>query len=221
VGRDADPPHYTQVDHQSADGRQQYDLLLNACTIGSELEGYVPIHLFYNELTVPFDTSEGWRCDSVFPGDPSEFGVTFARTEDIKVIADARLALNIRGRARFPYDLFRGVSRPWLCLLCTTGGGCRNGAHGTPWPPMLARNSPTDSGGFGSRPNFSPEPWPDAPIEPRAWTPSSDDAATEAMYGVLLEPGSAALEAARDAVRPFARAALIVDISASNRTVAP
>lgn len=40
-------------------------------------------------------------------------------------------------------------------------------------------------------------------------------------YGVLLEPGSAALEAARDAVRPFARTALIVDISASNRTVAP
>ena len=62
-----------QLGHRAADGRLQYDLLLNACATGSVLEGYVPIHLFYNELTVPFDTTHGWGCESVFPGDRSEF----------------------------------------------------------------------------------------------------------------------------------------------------
>ena len=211
VSRDADPPHYAHLGHRSAGGRRQYDLLLSACANGSVLRGYAPIHLFYNELTVAFDTSHGWGCESVFPGDRSEFGVTFARTEDIKVIADARLALNIRGRARFPYDLFRSVSRPWLCLLCTPGTGC-NCAGGAPWPPR-GSDGPIDSGGFGPRPKFSPEPPPDAPIEPVPWTPTAGDAATEAMLGLLRADGPSAWEGARDAVRPLARAALIVDVS--------
>jgi hypothetical protein len=50
VDRDADPPHYAELDHPTSDGRQQYDLLLDACARGGDLDGFVPIHLFYNEL---------------------------------------------------------------------------------------------------------------------------------------------------------------------------
>lgn len=213
VDRDADPPHYPQLDHPTRDGRQQYDLLLAACAPGGALAGYVPVHLFYNELPASFQTPSGWVCDSVFPGDRTEFGVTYARTEDVKVIADARLALAIRGagRARFPYDLFREVSRPWLCLLCTTGAGCHGGAITSPWPPQLSRDEPPDSGGFPPRTTFTPAAWPDAPVDPTPWTPDSDDRLTATLLSALTEGDAWTLKEARDAARPYARAVLVVE----------
>jgi hypothetical protein len=217
--QDADPPHYPQVGHQAANGRQQYDLLLQACSAGGPLAGFVPVHLFYNELTSRFDTNGAWLCRSVFPGDPTEYGVTYARTEDVKVIADGRMALNIRGHARFPYDLFRGVSRPWLCVLCPAGGGCScQGVPDGPWPPRLDRDAPIDTSGFSPRTDFVPEPWPNEPIDPTAWTDDSavEDVATAAMVDALLE---GTVPRAREVVRPLARTALIVDVTAEERTI--
>lgn len=39
VSRDADPPHYPRLDYRTADGHQQYDLLLSACAQGGTLAG--------------------------------------------------------------------------------------------------------------------------------------------------------------------------------------
>ena len=134
------------------------------------------------------------------------------------MIADARLARTLPGHARFPYDLFRGVSRPWLCLPCAAGGGCSNGVnrgavasdHGRGDSIAPVRSSAGDAWlrsrvvagcsnralGFGG-------------------THAGADVATEAMYGAMVASCSrTALEAALYAVRPSSRAALIVDISA-------
>jgi hypothetical protein len=213
VARDADPPHYARLDHPTRDGRQQYDLLLAACAPGGELQGYVPIHVFYNELTIPFLTPGEWACESVFPGDRGEFGVTYARTEDVKVIADARLGLKLQRRARFPSHLFHDVSRPWLCLLCTLGGGCTSGSRSSPWPPLLARDEIVGNAGLDPRPEFTPGDWPDRPIQPEPWTSSSDDDVTATLLRTLTEDDAVRLQSARDVVRPYARAALVAESS--------
>lgn len=219
-GRPQEPaptPHYPELGHVSQGGVRQYDQLLAACAPGGALAGWVPIHLFYNELIAGVSAA-AWSCPSVFPGDPTEFGVTFARTEDVKVIADSRLALTLRGggRARFPLALVAPCCRPWLCLLCADrDGACAN--TGGRWPPRptLSRKAAFNDEGAKPDDEFEPAPWPEDADEPSqlSWRDGGLAAALLALTGPEISDGL--VVEVREQVRKVARTALVIDLAAT------
>lgn len=206
-------PHYPELGHLAQGGQRQYDQLLASCAPGGALAGWVPIHLFYNELidSVP---SASWACFSVFPGDETEIGVTFARTEDVKVIADARLALTIRGggRAQFPLAQFAPCSRPWLCLLCADrDGACANVGGAWPPRPLLARGSPFNDEGAKPDDDFEPAPWPEDTGE--AGPLGYADGLAEALLSLTwADVSDGQIIEVREQVRKVARTALVIDL---------
>ena len=212
----ARPPHYADLDYPPESGRKQYDRLLTSCTSGRFFDGCFPIYLFYNELTNEFPRS-GWACESVFPGDPGEFGCTVARAEDVKIVADQQHAKRVPGRATFPIDKFTEISRPWLCLLCFEGQGhCaattrqtrgRLAPKGSVLRPLLPR---PDAEPESTR--RIAEPWPEMP-SPRPLTPEDLSGGVAVLTRLIAEPSSRPNAEERALLAEHTRAVVAVDLA--------